>query len=151
MEKMFSQDKEKIEEVLKEALFCHVAFSADDQPYLLPLSFGYENQTLYFHCGLEGKKMDMLAKNPQVAFAIETNVELKEAPTSCKYSMLYKSVIGKGKASLLEDLQEKAKGLDIVVKQYNAEPRDYGEKALKNLAVVKIKIEEISYKETKVS
>ena len=95
--------------------------------------------------------MDLLAGNPKVAFAIETNVELKEAPSSCKYSMLYKSVIGSGKACLLEDMDEKARGLDIVVKQYNAEPLEYTEKALRNLAVVKIEIEEISYKETRIS
>ena len=151
MEKIFSQDKEKVEEVLKNALFCHIAFSDKNQPYILPLSFGYKNNVLYFHSGPDGKKMDLLARNPKVAFAIETNVELKEAPTSCKYSMLYKSVTGSGRAYLLEDLEEKARGLDIVVKQYNAEPLEYSEKALQNLAVVKIEIEEISYKETRIS
>jgi nitroimidazol reductase NimA-like FMN-containing flavoprotein (pyridoxamine 5'-phosphate oxidase superfamily) len=146
-EKEQNQGK-KMDTVIQEALYCHIAFSVDDQPYVIPVSYGYQDNCLYFHCGQEGKKLDMLKKNPRVSFSMEHQVELKEAKSACKYSMLYASVIGNGSAHLLESNEEKSRGLDIVVRHYNAEPIEYTEKSLRTLEVVQIDIDEMTYKET---
>ncbi len=143
------EQQEKLDAVIQQALYCHIAFSVDDQPYVIPVSYGYQDNTLYFHSGSKGKKLDMLKENPRVGFSLEHQVELKEAKSACKYSMLYASVIGSGKAHLLESIEEKSRGLDIVVGHYNAEPIEYSEKSLRSLEVIQVDIDEMTYKETK--
>ncbi|MCJ7623552.1 MAG: pyridoxamine 5'-phosphate oxidase family protein [Anaerolineaceae bacterium] len=140
---------EKIDAVIQQALYCHIALSVDDQPYVIPVSYGYQDNALYFHSGPKGKKLELLKENPRVGFSIEHQVELKEAKSACKYSMLYASVIGKGRAHLLESIEEKSRGLDIVVKHYNAEPLEYTEESLRSLEVIQIDISEMTYKETR--
>ena len=143
--------QQQINHVLQEALYCHVAFSVEDRPYVLPLSFGYEDNALYIHCALSGKKLEMLEKNPHVSFAAETGVELEEASTACKYAMRYSSVIGHGTAAILEDPDEKTRGLNAVVSHYNADPIEYSRDDLDKLKMIKISIENITYKETETS
>ena len=141
--------EEKINEVFQNALYCHVAFTNGQQPYVVPLSYGYADGCIYFHGSLEGKKMRMLQENPRVSFALEHEVALlRDAKTACKFSMTYGSVVGSGEASILQDLNEKSAGLNIVVGQYGAEPEEFPVKALKGLSVVRIDIQEISYKES---
>ena len=137
----------KIEEVFQKALYCHVAFTDGQQPYVIPLSFGTLDGSLYFHAGLEGKKLRMLQENPKVSFALEHAVALQEAKSACKFSMRYASVVGSGVATILQDPQEKSLGLNVVVQHYGAGPEEYSAKALQSLSVVKVEIKEISYKE----
>lgn len=141
-------EQEKIDAVIQQALYCHIAFSVDDQPYVIPVSYGYQDNTLYFHCGPKGKKLDMLEKNPLIGFSVEHQVELKEAKSACKYSMLYASVIGKGSARLLESIDEKSRGLDIIVRHYNVKPIEYSKKSLRSMEVIQVDINEMTYKET---
>ena len=141
--------KEKINEVFQNALYCHVAFTDGQQPYVIPLSYGYADGCIYFHGSLDGKKMRMLQENPKVSFALEHAVALRrDAKTACKFSMCYGSVVGTGEASVVQDLDEKSAGLNIVVGHYGAEPEAYPVKALQGLSVVRIEIQEISYEES---
>jgi len=42
----------------------------DGQPYGVPLSYVYRNDRIYFHCALEGHKLDNIAANPRVSFCV---------------------------------------------------------------------------------
>ncbi len=133
--------------VLAEAQVCHLALSDGAQPYVLPLSFGYQDGALYVHSAPSGRKLEILAHNPRVSFAVESGVELVRKETACKFSMRYTSVIGFGRARLLDDPQEKQAGLDVIVRHYGAEPVAYGAEALEKLAVLRIEIEEMTCKQ----
>ncbi len=61
-------DIKAIEEIISKAKVCRLAMSLDDQPYLVPLNFGYKNKTLYFHCANTGLKLDILKKESQSMF-----------------------------------------------------------------------------------
>ena len=54
-----------LKKILKSAKYVTIAFSMDNQPYLVSLSHGYdENRNcIYFHCAKEGKKLDYLKSN----------------------------------------------------------------------------------------
>ena len=69
------EDRERIEAIIKKAVFFHVAFSVDDQPYTVPMNYGYANGAFYTHSKPTGKKLELLSQNPKVAFSLQTDVK----------------------------------------------------------------------------
>ncbi len=141
-------DSDLIELILQKAEVCRVAFSQRAQPYVVPLSYGYDRGYLYFHSAPAGRKLDMIAKNPRVCFEVEYGVNLVRAETPCNFTVHFASVIGFGRASLVTDPERKAFGLDVIVRHYNAEPPKYSPAALAQLAVVQIEIDELTCKQS---
>ena len=54
------KDKEVIESIIKRATVCRIALSENNVPYIVPLSFGYKDNCLYFHSAPEGRKIDII-------------------------------------------------------------------------------------------
>ena len=69
-------ERAEVEAILAEATVCRLAMCDGDQPYVVPLSFGYRDGTLYFHTAMEGKKLCILAKNNRVCFEVDVDQEL---------------------------------------------------------------------------
>jgi len=134
------RDPEQIEAILQAAEVCRVAFSDGEQPYIVPLCFGYETGKLYFHSAPEGRKMEILRKNPRCCFEIEVGVEAVRAELPCSWWMRYQSVIGEGVATPLTDAGEKLHGLGVIVRHYSGDPDAIPEAALGKVAVVRIDI-----------
>lgn len=92
-----------------------------DVPYLVALSYGVETKEeeilLYFHSALEGKKVELLNKNPKVRFFMHQGQGVVYDPTKHSCTMNYESVSGIG---YVEELQgkEKLHGLDILMQHY---------------------------------
>jgi len=139
-------DESSIEGIINASLVCRLALSDEDQPYIVPLSFGYQDRTLYFHSALEGKKIDILRKNNRICFEFDVNTEIIEAEKACKWGMKYQSVIGFGKAVFVEDIEEKQKALNIIISHYSDRNFQFSDKAIKKIAVIKIKIESMTGK-----
>ena len=141
------KDKKLIESIIKRASVCRIALSENDVPYIVPLNFGHKNNFLYFHSGKEGRKIDMIRRNNIVCFEIEIDSELVEAENPCNWSMKYYSIIGFGKAFLVEDFEEKREALDIIVEHYSGKSSfEYPEKTVNNVAIIKVKIESMTGK-----
>lgn len=137
----------QIEEIIRQAAVCHLALSDDGVPYIVPLCFGYENRRLYFHCARKGRKTDIIAKNNRVCVEFDIDSEIKTGETACKWSMRYRSVIGFGKAYLIDDEADKRRALDIIMAQYSGKPPfEYSESALKKTLIIRVDIEEMSGK-----
>ena len=94
-------------------------------PYVIPMSFGYSLEggvlELYFHCAHVGKKLDCIRKNPNVAFSmcVENRIEIHE-DNYCKSGRFYASVVGQGKAEIVEDVAEKCRGLSLLMERQTA-------------------------------
>ena len=142
-------DPEKIESIIFEAKVCRLGMVDRDQPYVVPLSFGYHENTLYFHTGKKGRKMAILKKNNRVCFEMEVGLEIVPADNPCKWNMRYKSVVGFGRAVILENPAEKIKALDVIVKHYGGALTSYDEKQVNGLAVIKVTIDSVTGKEPK--
>ena len=74
-------DKNQIEEILKQCKTCHVAMVDNEKPYVVPLSYGYQiledgTLELVFHSAKDGKKINILKKNPNVCFEISMEVRI---------------------------------------------------------------------------
>ena len=134
-------DKLAIGKIINASLVCRLALSDGNQPYIVPLCFGYQDRTLYFHSALEGKKIDILKKNNRTCFEFDVNSEIIKAEKACKWGMKYQSVIGFGKAVLIENIAEKKKALNIIMNHYSDRDFQFTDKAIKKIAVIKIEIE----------
>ncbi|MFY1110774.1 MAG: pyridoxamine 5'-phosphate oxidase family protein [Methanosarcinaceae archaeon] len=144
------QDQQQIEAILKEAKFIRLALSdpETDSPYLVPLSFGYKESTIYLHSSSTGKKIDIIRKNNKVCFEADIETEVMTADDPCKYNVRYRSVIGHGKAQIVEDFEEKVEGLTVLSEHYGKKrPFEFDEKKVKKVAVIKIEIEKMTGKE----
>ena len=121
-----------------------------NEPYLVTVNYGYRDNTIYFHSAQEGKKIDWLRKNPRVCFMIYIDDELVKGENPCRdWSMKYKSMIGYGHAYLIDDPAEKEIGFNVLMSQYTGQKSFiFEEKNLKETAVIKIEIEEISVKQS---
>jgi len=125
---------DNIAKIIEQCTTCHVAMTDDadaSMPYVIPLSFGYNLNSgvleLYFHCAHVGKKLDCIRKNSNVAFSmcVENRIEIHEE-AYCKSGRFYASVVGQGKAEIVEDVAEKCRGLSLLMKrQASGVPRKF--------------------------
>ena len=141
-------DIKDIEEIILKAKVCHLGLSLDDTPYVVPLSFGYKDKTIYFHSAKQGKKTDILKQNNKVCFEFDIDHELVKAEKGCNWGMKFRSVIGFGKAYFIEDMEEKQKALDIIMQNYSDQTFEFLEKRLNNTLVGKIEIDQITGKKS---
>ena len=99
-------DTGEIENIIKKAKVVHVGMIDGDVPYVVPLQYGYVFKngklTLYLHSAKEGRKIDIIKKNPRVFVELETNVSpISGGDRPCKYSSAYSSVMGEGSAEIV--------------------------------------------------
>ncbi|MBC8392589.1 MAG: pyridoxamine 5'-phosphate oxidase family protein [Deltaproteobacteria bacterium] len=141
-------DRAEMESIIRESTICRLALADNEQPYIVPLSFGYKDNALYFHSAAEGKKIDILRKNKNVCFEFDVGSEIKTGKTACEWGMKYRSVIGFGNASFLEDPDSKQAALDIIMHQYSDETFAYSEKILKKTLVIKVEITHMTGKQS---
>jgi nitroimidazol reductase NimA-like FMN-containing flavoprotein (pyridoxamine 5'-phosphate oxidase superfamily) len=138
----------EIEQILHKALVCRLGLTDGIRPYVVPLSFGFKNNTLYFHSAPEGKKIEMLRKNSKVCFEFDLDHEVVADEKACKWGMKYRSVIGFGKASIVEDIREKKEGLNAILEHYSGGTHDYPEAAVNATIVIKVEIESMTGKQS---
>lgn len=145
-------DETKIEEIVSACDCCRLGFCDDGQVYIVPLSFGYEkvngSYVFYFHGAREGRKIDLTRKNPQVGFEMDINYLLHEADEACRFSCRFRSIIGNGTVSLVEDPEEKKQGLRLIMKRTaGSADWEFDENMVKAVAVIRLEVESMSCKE----
>lgn len=141
--------KEKVDSLMKEAKVVRLALCDGSRPYLVPVNFGMGNGKLYFHSGNRGKKVDILARNPQIAFEMDADVEVVRKPEACKWSMQYRSIVGTGSVRLLTAPEEKQMGLDLLMEHHApGETFPYDDKMTAAVNVYEIQVETLRYRES---
>lgn len=141
-------DESALKAVIQQSLVCRLGLSDGCQPYVVPLSFGYEDGFLYFHAAHEGRKIEMIRRNDRVCFEFDVNAEIVEGQEACGWSMRYRSVIGFGKAVILDDIEEKRRGLEIIMRQYSDRSFLFPEESVARTAVIKVAIESMAGKQS---
>ena len=87
----------------------------DNEPYGVPLSYCVQNNAIYFHCALEGRKLALLDANNRASFCVVGATELLPE----KFSTRYESVIVSGVVTEVQD-DEKQRGLAGLVEKYSS-------------------------------
>jgi len=138
--------KEEIEKILMQSHVCHLAMVDEDKPYLVPMNFGYSDGCLFFHCAKQGRKIDLIKKNPNICFEVDELIRFKKAQIACDWGVEFKSVIGSGKAQFLEDSKEKKNALNIIMSHYSDRSFEYPDEMLEKTLVIKVVIDEMTGK-----
>lgn len=141
-------DPKIIHQLLSTADTVRIAMIDNNEPYLVPLNYGYKDNALYIHCAKEGRKINILKKNPRVCFEIEGRSELVTGNEACKWTMNFQSLIGYGSVTILENKEEKITGLDILMAQFGSKKNSYHPKHLDAIVILKIEIESICGKQS---
>jgi hypothetical protein len=139
-------NKRFIEAIILNSWVCRLALAENNQPYIVPLCFGYEDNTLYVHSAPHGKKLDILRNNPNVCFEFDIDHRIVEAEDACEWTMAYRSVIGFGKAFLIDEPTEKLKALNAISQHYAGKQLPYSEAKLSGTVFMKVEIESITGK-----
>ena len=140
------EDKADIESIIRDSTICHLALSADDQPYVVPLNFGYDKGSFYFHCAMDGKKIDIIRRNPAVCFSFVADHRVVPSETSCGWTTMYRSVTGFGTASLVDDRKSKLAALGIIMRKYSNDEVRFEDKAVDNVLIIRVDVENMTGK-----
>lgn len=137
--------------ILKESTSGVLAVSGDDgYPYAVPLSYVYENGSIYFHCALCGHKLDAVRQNEKASFCIIA----KDQVVPEKYTTYYQSIIAFGQIRIVESEAKKREALvklarkyapDLSLKQHNAEI----DRFFSSCQILELKIRHLTGKQTK--
>ncbi len=139
-------DQNEIDEVIRQSKVCRLAMTDGDQPYVLPVNFGYAPPYLYFHSAAQGRKLDILRANPKVAFVFDHLEKIKKHAQACEWGAAFVSVIGEGTAKILSSPEEKTAGLNAIMAQYSGRSFEFDPKTLERTAVIQITISNITGK-----
>lgn len=110
-----------IQAILQQCRVARIAFQDEEAPYIVPMNFGYEwrggTLILYFHCALEGKKLELMKHCPKVGVEMDCGHQLVGEGKACSYGFLFQSITGWGVAELAETVEEKQHGLKRLMLQ----------------------------------
>ena len=136
-------DRAGLEEVLQRAEVLYLALHDEPAPYVLPLSYGYADGAIWFHCAREGKKLDLIRRDPRVGFAVVADARLVAGPAACDFTATGSSVVGRGTARVVTDPVERRRGLDALMRHCGVERPEYRPESLTRACVVRIDVEEL--------
>lgn len=140
-------DRTEIDSIIRSALVCRLAFAAEGEPYIVPISFGFDGDALYFHTAMAGRKLEFVEANNRICFEFEGNVELVEHPArACKWTFAFESVIGYGNMIELESHEAKARGLNEIMRQYSGREWPMEAPAVTGTRIWRLEIETVSGK-----
>ena len=143
-------DEAQILNILNTAKVLHLGMAVDNEPYVVPMNYGYTMENgklvLYLHSALRGKKLDMMRANPKVFFEMDCDRLPFEGDMPCQYGMAYSSVMGRGTASMVEDVEEKKKAMTLLMKTQTGKDFTFQDRLVSMVAVIRIEVSEYTAK-----
>jgi nitroimidazol reductase NimA-like FMN-containing flavoprotein (pyridoxamine 5'-phosphate oxidase superfamily) len=143
-------DRETAYRILDEGFLCHVGFVVEGQPFVIPTSYGRKDDVLYIHGSAASRMLRNMKESLPVCITVTLLDGLVLARSVFNHSMNYRSVVILGKATLVDQPEEKLEALRLlsehIIPGRWAEARQPNEKELKATSVLRIPIEEFSSK-----
>lgn len=143
-------DAETVHKILDEAFVCHVGFVVDGQPFVIPTNFGRVGDIVYLHGSAASRMLKTLADGVPVCVTVTLVDGLVLARSAFHHSANYRSVVMLGKATLVENPEEKMRALESftehVVRGRWKDVRRPTELELKATTVLSLPLDEVSAK-----
>jgi hypothetical protein len=143
------KDRSQIESIIQAARVCRLGLVDGDEAYIVPMNVGYSDNCLWFHCAKEGRKMDLVRRTGKASFEIDIDEGLVLDQDAYKCSNNFKCVMGKGWISVASAPEERAKGIEVLMRHYH--PGDYfvNDRCMDKTVVLKLEVESLSCKVNK--
>lgn len=143
-------DINEILKILDNSKVLHLGLVDGDEPYVVPMNYGYtyenEKLTIWLHCARQGRKLDVMRVNPKVFFEMEYGITPFEGEVACKYGITYSSLMGRGVATIIEDVETKKIALSALMKAQTGRDFSFEDKMAEVVGVVKIDVIEFTAK-----
>jgi nitroimidazol reductase NimA-like FMN-containing flavoprotein (pyridoxamine 5'-phosphate oxidase superfamily) len=141
----------EIERVLASVRIMTVACCLENEPYLFTVDFVWDpkQRELWFHCATEGRKMEILQKNPRVCVTVVEDRGYIDG--ECDHA--YRSLIIQGKAQIVTDLSEKRHGLELLVWKHESDPGPVfarlvkDDETIQKVGMIRVSVETITAKQ----
>ena len=143
-------DRETVYRILDEGFLCHIGFAVDGQPYVIPTSYGRKDASLYIHGSAASRMLRQMKGGIPVCITVTLLDGLVLARSVFNHSMNYRSVVILGKATLVDDPEEKLAALRVLSEHILPgrwdDSRQPNQRELKQTSVLRVPIEEFSAK-----
>jgi nitroimidazol reductase NimA-like FMN-containing flavoprotein (pyridoxamine 5'-phosphate oxidase superfamily) len=143
-------DRETVYSILDEGLVCHVGFSADGQPFVIPTLYARIGDAIYFHGSAASRMLRSLSVGANVCLTVTLTDGIVLARSVFNHSMNYRSVVALGQATIVEALAEKLEALraftEKILPQRWSDARQPNEKELKATSILRLPLAEVSAK-----
>ena len=139
--------REEAEQVMYEGTSGVLAVCGDDgYPYAVPVNYAWESGRIYFHCALEGHKLDAIRRCDKVSFCVVGQDEI----VAEQFTDYFRSAVAFGRAVIVEEPGEKEHALDLLVAKYAPAYEEEGAQAIARewnaVCIVRIDAEHLSGK-----
>jgi uncharacterized protein len=145
-----SFDRETIYKILDEGFVCHVGFTMDGQPYVIPTMFARVGDAIYFHGSAASRMLRGLSGGLAVCVTVTLIDGLVLARSVFNHSMNYRSVVALGTATLVSETEEKIAALRAFTEKILPgrwdDARQPNEKELKATSILRLALSEVSAK-----
>jgi len=142
-------DQKTAYDILDDGFLCHMGFTVNEQPYVIPTLYGRDGNKIYVHGATTSRLIAELDKGIQVCLTVTHVDGLVLARSAFHHSMNYRSVVVFGNAVKMED-EDKEYALKIISDNVIAnrweESRSPSKKELKATSVLSIEIDQASSK-----
>ena len=147
-------DQNQIQDILNTCSYLHLGLSDDGMPYVVPLNYGLVKDEIdghyiiYLHGAHEGRKLDIIKKNPNCCFTMERNVASFEGRMACQHGMVYEIIMGFGKVSIVDNPEEKMLALTALMKtQTGRDDFQFDERMVSIVTVMRVDVSELTAKQ----
>lgn len=138
-------DLKTIEEILAKSKYLHLGLVDDGMPYVVPMNYGHIFEdgklTIYLHGAAKGYKLDVIRKNPVCCFTMECEVEPFAGKVACQYGTSYYSLMGRGKAVIIDDVNEKKTAMTQLMKTQTGKDFEFNERLVSIVSVIRIDVD----------
>ena len=148
--KRANYETQTIYNILDEALICHIGFTVNNQPYIIPTTYGRVEDKLYIHGSPASRMLRSLNQGIEVCVTVTLLDGLVLARSAFHHSMNYRSVVIFGTATLINNTEEKMEALrafteHIIPKRWQ-EIRQPSKQELQGTMVLSLPLTEASAK-----
>lgn len=141
----------EIRAILARARVLHLGVNGEERPYVVPMHYGFDWDgalpVFYVHCAKEGRRLELLRRDPRVFIEIDTDESLVsggDAP--CRYGARYASVMCAAEAEILEDGEEKARALERLLETQTGRAFDVTEQMARSVCVLRLRAIDLNAK-----
>jgi uncharacterized protein len=149
MRTYFITDRNEIDKIIRSCRTCYLAMSENETPYVLPMNFALDGESIILHSAQSGRMWETLKKNPKVCinWMVGEDLAWQDIQVGCSYRVKSKTVLVEGEVEFIEDFDEKIRCFTIFMAQYSDKEFKFNAPAINNVGVIKVRINKITAKD----
>ena len=135
-------DRNEILHILKTAKVLHLGLVDEGMPYVVPMNYGFcmeeDKLVFYLHGAMDGRKLDVIRKNPACCAQLECEESMFEGKVACQYGYTYYSLMGFGSITVVEDVDEKIRAMSLLMKHLTEKEFEFNDRLVSIVNVFRI-------------